>query len=149
MVLFPSKFGYLIMFFKKQKKQKNKQKVVNNYLSIIRFGFYGIKSLNNGVLTVKQLESCRRVIARATRKICKIFLRIFFHQPITQKGIKLRMGRGCGKINRWVFYIKSGLVILETTRVSISFFKILFNSFKIGSFKLPIPVFFIYRSLTI
>ena len=130
------------MYFFKKKKKKRKIENSNNYLSNLQFGLYGIKSETSGILTVKQLEASRRVIVRETKRICKVKIRVFFHQPITKKPLLLRMGRGCGIVKNWIFYVKKGLILLETTKVD---HNLVFGAFKKASFKLPVIISFICR----
>ena len=129
-------------YFKKRYKIKKKENLSNFYLANIQFSVYGLKAEVAGILTAKQLEACRRVITRETQRSCKLLIRIFFFQPITKKPAAMRMGRGCGVVKNWIFYIKKGLILLESARFIQSW---IFNAFKKASTRLPICVKFIYR----
>jgi large subunit ribosomal protein L16 len=87
-----------ICVYKKLHK-KNKKKGFNSFLDIIKFGFYGIQILQSGILVNEQIEIIRRLISRITKRLGFIFIRIFFHHPITKKPLKSRMGKGVGIIN--------------------------------------------------
>jgi|688.fasta_scaffold2465228_1 large subunit ribosomal protein L16 len=86
-----------INIYKKKHKIK-KISLVTNYVGNIQFGFYGIKSLESGILLTQEVETIRRIIARITKRTCKIVIRVFFSQPITKKPLKSRMGKGVGII---------------------------------------------------
>jgi len=83
--------------YKKRHKIKF-SKTTTDYLSTIKFGSYGLKATSSGFLTAKQLEAARRVIARTTKRIGKIIIRVYFQHPITKKPLLTRMGKGCGAI---------------------------------------------------
>ena len=72
--------------------------LINKKLSTIKYGVHGLKTITPGVLTAKQIETARRVISRATKRIGKVFIRVFFNLPITKKPLLSRMGKGCGVI---------------------------------------------------
>ena len=86
-----------INIYKKKHKIK-KISGIKQYAGNIQFGFYGIKSLESGILLTQEVEAIRRVISRITNRICKVLIRVFFSQPITKKPLKSRMGKGVGII---------------------------------------------------
>ena len=85
--------------FKKSQKRRSFLKV-NSVVTLnkLKFGSFALKSIEPGVLTSKQIETARRVISRATKRIGKVFIRVFFNLPITKKPLLSRMGKGCGVI---------------------------------------------------
>ena len=116
--------------------------LMNKKLTTIKYGFYGLKIVTPGILTPKQIETARRVISRETKRIGKIFIRIFFSLPITKKPLMSRMGKGCGVIKKWIAVVKSGTVILEINGVSKRLAK---NALKLASLRLPLKVNIISR----
>ena len=86
-----------INIYKKKHKIK-KISLVKNYAGNIQFGFYGIKSLESGILLTQEVETIRRTISRITKRDCKVLIRVFFSHPITKKPLKSRMGKGVGVI---------------------------------------------------
>jgi large subunit ribosomal protein L16 len=72
--------------------------ITNKNLNVIKYGFYALKVVAPGVLTAKQVEAARRVISRETKRIGKIFIRVFFNLAKTKKPLLSRMGKGCGPI---------------------------------------------------
>lgn len=86
-----------ITIYKKKHKIKNFG-IVKNYSGNIQFGLYGIKIIESGILLIEEIETIRRVVSRVTKRVGKIIIRIFFSQPLTQKPLKSRMGKGVGAI---------------------------------------------------
>jgi large subunit ribosomal protein L16 len=84
--------------YKKYHKKKNICKFEKNKLISIKRGLYAIKTLNSGILTPKQLETARRIIAKITKRLGKIIINIFFKHPLTKKPLLSRMGKGSGNI---------------------------------------------------
>jgi large subunit ribosomal protein L16 len=72
--------------------------LINKKLSTIKYGLHGLKVVKPGILTAKQIETARRVISRETKRVGKVFIRVFFNLPITKKPLLSRMGKGCGPI---------------------------------------------------
>jgi len=97
----------------KKKHKKKKIRRVTSYAGNIKFGFYGFKIIENGIILSEEVEVIRRIIARITKRSSKIFIRIFFCQPITKKPLKSRMGKGVGPLLHYVSFIKKGLIFLE------------------------------------
>jgi len=82
----------------KKKHKKKKVGLIKNYLGSIKFGLYGIKAIESGILLTQEIEAIRRIVSRITKRTGKLFIRIFFCQPITKKPLKSRMGKGVGLI---------------------------------------------------
>lgn len=128
-------------------KKRHKKKFITStteFLTTIKIGSYGLKAISSGFLTAKQLETARRVIARVTKRVGKILIRVFFNQPLTKKPLLTRMGKGSGPVKGWVFYVKKGIVLLETNNVSK---KLAFMAFKSAGLRLPIKLDFIVRDV--
>jgi len=94
----------------------------NNDLSLInvnnlKYGTYGIQALSFSIVTYKQINSFRIKLSRSLKKTeslkFKIYIRIFFICPITQKPKLTRMGKGSGAIRKWVGLLKPGLIFIE------------------------------------
>jgi len=72
-------------------KKKHKKKIsgsIKNYLGIIKFGVYGIKVLESGILLTQEVETIRRVISRITKRLSKFIIRVFFFSAHYKKTIK-------------------------------------------------------------
>ncbi len=110
--------------------------------SEINFGEYGIKSLEPGWITSRQIESARIAITRAAKKGCKVWIRIFPDKPITKKPAETRMGKGKGNPEYWVAVVKPGRILYEISGVNEEVAR---QAFKLASKKLPISTRFVRR----
>ena len=86
----------------------------------LEFGEFGLKSLGRGWLTARQIEAARKAIAHSTKRIGKVWLRVFPDKPYTKKGAGVRMGGGKGDVKEFVFPIglawpRRILVLIKTT----------------------------------
>lgn len=79
----------------------------------VNFGSDGIKSLNEGWITDRQIEACRVILARATRKVGRFWIRIFPHKPYTKKPPEVTMGAGKGDVSHYVAGVAPGTVLFE------------------------------------
>src|SRR3990167_3242462 len=77
------------------------------------FGNYGLKSLGQGWLTDRQIEACRVVLARSTRKAGRFWIRIFPDRPYTKKPPEVTMGAGKGDVSHYVAAVAPGRVLFE------------------------------------
>jgi large subunit ribosomal protein L16 len=101
----------------------------------VAFGTYGLKAMESGWLSARQIESSRITIARITRKIGRMWIRVFPDKPITQKPAETRMGKGKGAPEYWVANVKPGKILFEIEGVS---FEEAEAAFKNAGHKLPI-----------
>jgi large subunit ribosomal protein L16 len=88
----------IVTKYKKKFRLKKIVNVKNKFLGLCQFGFYGIKAVSSGFLTNKQVETMRRVIAKITKRIGNIFIRVVFQHSLTGKSLHTRMGKGAGFI---------------------------------------------------
>lgn len=79
----------------------------------LRFGTYGIQSLGQGFLTVRQIEAVRRTITGRLKRKGKVWIRAFPDYPRTAKPKEVRMGRGKGNVDHWVCFVKPGRILFE------------------------------------
>jgi large subunit ribosomal protein L16 len=79
----------------------------------VNFGSYGLKTLESAWITDRQIESCRVVLARATRKAGKFWIRIFPDKPYTKKPPEVTMGAGKGDVDHFVASVTPGRVLFE------------------------------------
>jgi large subunit ribosomal protein L16 len=108
----------------------------------VAFGDYGMKATTGGYLTNRQLESARKVIVRVTRKVGKIWFRVFPDLPYTKKGLEMPMGSGKGDVDTYRVRVKPGKVIFEISGVDR---KTAEEVLKQASYKLPIKTTVIER----
>ncbi|MBT4369689.1 MAG: 50S ribosomal protein L16, partial [Candidatus Marinimicrobia bacterium] len=74
----------------------------------VAFGNYGLKAVESGWVTARQIEASRIVISRVVRKIGKMWIRIFPDKPVTSRPAETRMGKGKGAPDHWIAVVKPG-----------------------------------------
>ena len=79
----------------------------------VTFGDFGLKALEPGWVSSRQIESARRAVVRALRRRGKIWIRIFPDKPVTQKAAETRMGKGKGNVEYWAAVVKPGRIMFE------------------------------------
>jgi large subunit ribosomal protein L16 len=79
----------------------------------LNFGDYGLKALEPGWISARQIEAARRAIVRAFRRRGKFWIRIFPDKPVTQRAAETRMGKGKGDVEYWVAVVKPGRIMFE------------------------------------
>ncbi|QJC34158.1 50S ribosomal protein L16 [Enterobacteriaceae endosymbiont of Donacia cinerea] len=125
--------------FKKMHKGRNGGVIIGMN---INFGTYGIKAINRGRITSKQIESARRAISHFIKRQGKIWIRIFPDKPITKKPLEVRMGKGKGNVEYWVALVQPGRILYEIDGVSELIAR---RAFKLGVAKLPIKTIFLKK----
>jgi large subunit ribosomal protein L16 len=108
----------------------------------VSFGEFGIKAVEPGWITSRQIEAARVAITRHAKKGCKVWIRIFPDKPITRKPAETRMGKGKGNPEYWVAVIKPGRILYEVSGISEDLAK---EAFKRASQKLPVTTKFVKR----
>ena len=83
----------------------------------VQYGDYGIKSLENGWVTNRQIEAARIAMTRKIRRGGKVWINVFPDKPVTQKPAETRMGSGKGAPEHWVAVVKPGRVMFELAGV--------------------------------
>ena len=112
----------------------------------VSFGEFGLKALEPGWVSSRQIEAARIAITRHVKRGCKVWIRIFPDKPITKKPAETRMGKGKGSPEYWVAVVKSGRVLYEMSGVTEEVAK---SALRLASFKLPIATKFVKREETV
>ena len=99
------------------------------------YGSYGMKAIEPGWITNRQIEAGRVALSKRVRKVGRLWIRIFPHKAITKKPAETRMGKGKGTPEDWVSVIKPGRIIYELDGLDENESK---EAFKACSHKLPI-----------
>ncbi|MGL9717552.1 MAG: 50S ribosomal protein L16 [Wolbachia sp.] len=81
--------------------------------STLSFGGYGLKAIEVGRIQSKHIETVRRVISRTLKRSGKVWIRVFPDTPVSKKPADVRMGKGKGSVEFWVFKTKPGRVLFE------------------------------------
>ena len=84
----------------------------------VQYGDFGIKSLDNGWVTNRQIEAARIAMTRKIRRGGKVWINLFPDKPFTKKPAETRMGSGKGSPEGWVAVVKPGRVMFELSGVS-------------------------------
>lgn len=100
----------------------------------VSFGDFGLKALERGRMTSRQIEAGRRVMTRHVKRGAKIWIRVFPDKPITTKPLEVRMGKGKGSVDYWVAQIQPGRVLYEIQGVDE---KLASEAFALAAAKLP------------
>jgi len=100
---------------KYRKTQKGGKKILGTAPrgTTLKFGAFGLKSLESGKLNSRQIESARKVITRYMKRAGKLWIVVFPHTPITKKPAEVRMGSGKGNVEYYAAKIKPGRIIFE------------------------------------
>ena len=120
---------------KYRKTQKGHRKGMANSGDYVSFGSYGLKAMESGWITSRQIESARITISRKVRKIGRMWIRIFPDKSITKKPAETRMGKGKGSPEYWVAVVKPGRILFEIEGLDE---KEAEETFRLCSHKLPI-----------
>jgi large subunit ribosomal protein L16 len=121
--------------FRKRRKVKPSGKATSGFE--VSFGLYGIKALTAYRITEKHIETCKQIISKNTKAKGKYWVRVFPHNPVTEKPADVRMGNGKGGVEYWMADVSAGTMLFELDGVSHEEAKVIFA--KVAS-KLPISV---------
>ena len=103
---------------KYRKPQKGRMTGLAKGGDYVSFGTYGLKAIEPGWVTARQIEASRIVISRVVRKIGKMWIRIFPDKPVTARPAETRMGKGKGALDHWIAVVKPGRILFEIDGVS-------------------------------
>jgi large subunit ribosomal protein L16 len=100
-----------------RKVQRGRRRGTSKGHTTVHFGEYGLKSLDAGWLTNRQIEAARIAMTRKIKRGGKVWINIFPDKPVTQKPAETRMGSGKGSPEHWVAVVKPGRVMFELAGV--------------------------------
>ena len=126
--------------YRKQHKGRIKGNAGRGHL--VSFGSFGLKSVDPGRLTSRQIESARIALTRFMKREGKVWIRIFPDKPITSKPAEVRMGKGKGALDHWVAVIKPGTIMFEVDGVSVETAR---EALRLAAQKLPCLTSFVIR----
>ena len=109
----------------------------------LSFGDYGLKTLEPGWITNRQIEAARVAIMRHIKRGGKLWIRIFPDKPITKKPAETRMGKGKGAPEAWVSVVKPGRVLFEMEGISLADAR---EALRLAGHKLPLATRFVTRA---
>ena len=127
-LLFPKKWK-----FRKQHRWRIKwESFRGNYVA---FWDFWLKATSNNYITNRQIEAARKVIVRYTRKVWKIWIRVFPDLPYTKKWLEMPMGKGKWDVDIYRFRVKRGRILFEVNWVRR---EVAEEAFRQASYKLPV-----------
>ena len=128
-----------VKFRKMQKGNMNGKAYTGSEVS---FGEFGLKAMEPGWVSSRQIEAARIAINRHVKRGCKVWIRVFPDKPITKKPAETRMGKGKGAPEYWVAVVTPGRVLYEISGVTETLAK---EAFRLASHKLPVSTKFVKR----
>ncbi len=127
---------------KYRKQQKGRMQGKAGRASAVSFGEYGLKALDPGWVSDRQIEAARIAMTRYIQRGGKIWIRIFPNKPVTRKPAETRMGKGKGTPEGWVAVVRPGRVLYEMEGVTRDVAR---EAMRLASHKLPIRTRFVTR----
>jgi large subunit ribosomal protein L16 len=110
--------------------------------SDLSFGDFGLKALECGWVTDRQIEAARVAMTRSIKRGGKVWIRLFPDKPITKKPAETRMGKGKGAPEQWVAVIRPGKILFEMEGVTTD---VASEAMRLAAQKLPINCKFVMR----
>ena len=102
--------------------------------SVLNFGAYGLKAVEPGRVTARQIEASRRAITRHMKRLGRVWIRIFPDVPVSTKPAEVRMGSGKGAPEFWACRVHPGRIMFEIDGVSEQIAR---EAFTLAAAKLP------------
>lgn len=125
-----------------RKMQKGRMKGNATRGAKISFGSFGIKTLDEGFITSRQIEAARIAVTRYMKREGKVWIRIFPDKPMTSKPAEVRMGKGKGAPSHWVAPVRPGRMLFECDGVSTAVAQ---EAMRLAAQKLPVRTKFVVR----
>jgi large subunit ribosomal protein L16 len=113
--------------------------------STLSFGDYGLKALECGWITDRQIEAARVAMTRSIKRGGKVWIRLFPDKPITKKPAETRMGKGKGAPEQWVAVIRPGKILFEMEGVAP---EVAAQAMRLAAHKLPMKTKVVSREVT-
>jgi len=108
----------------------------------LSFGSFGIKTLEEGWLTSRQIEAARQAVTRYMKREGQIWIKIFPDKPVTKKPAEVRMGKGKGAPELFVARITPGRILFEAEGVPVAVAR---EAMRLAAQKLPVTTKFVVR----
>ena len=112
--------------------------------SSISFGEYGLKAMECGWITARQIEAARIAMTRFIKRGGKVWIRLFPDKPITKKPAETRMGKGKGAPEEWVAVIRPGKMLFEMEGVTPELAR---EAMRLAAHKIPLKTKFVMREV--
>ncbi|MBR5526791.1 MAG: 50S ribosomal protein L16 [Brochothrix sp.] len=125
-----------------RRPQKSKIKGIAHRGHELAFGTFGIKSMEDALITARQIEAARQAVTRYMKREGQIWIRIFPDKPITKKPQDVRMGKGKGDVEYFAARVYPGHMLFEAEGVSLAIAK---EAMRLAAQKLPVTTKFVVR----
>lgn len=126
---------------RKQQKGRNRGKATRG--DKLNFGDFGLKTLEPGWITDRQIEAARIAMTRHIKRGGKVWIRMFPDKPITKKPAETRMGKGKGAPDHWVAVVRPGRILYEIQGVEEGLAR---EAMRLAAQKLPVKTKFVTRA---
>jgi large subunit ribosomal protein L16 len=127
---------------KYRKRQKGRMTGLATRGNAVNFGDFGLKAMEPGWVTNRQIEAGRIAITRHVKRGGKVWIRVFPDKPVTHKPAETRMGKGKGAPDGWVAVVRPGLILFEIEGVGEDVAR---EAFRLASHKFGIATKFVSR----
>src|SRR6478752_2837858 len=134
-MLLPKKTKY-------RKYQRGRRRGMSKGQTTVQAGDFGLKVLEAGWITNRQIEAARIAMTRKIRRGGKVWITVFPDKPVTQKPLETRMGSGKGSPERWVAVVKPGRIMFELAGVPEPLAR---EAIRLAAMKLPVRTKFVKR----
>ena len=126
--------------FRKQFKGRNRGLASTG--SKVSFGEFGLKAVERGRVTARQIEAARRAMTRHMKRAGRVWIRIFPDVPVSQKPAEVRQGKGKGTPEYWAARVKPGRIMFEIDGVTKEVAR---RAMELAAAKLPLQTRFVTR----
>jgi len=126
-----------------RKQQRGRRSGCTKGAAKVDFGEYGLKAMETGWVTARQIEAARVALTRHIKRGGKIWIRVFPDKPFTKKPAETRMGKGKGAPEMWVAVVKRGRVMFEIEGVGEELAR---EAIRLAGHKFPIATQFVKRA---
>ena len=120
---------------KYRKQQKGRNRGLAHRGSTLSFGSFGLKTVDAGRITNRQIEAARIAMTRYMKREGQVCIRIFPDKPITSKPAEVRMGKGKGALSHYVAVVRPGRIMFEMDGVTQ---ETAFEALRLAAQKLPV-----------
>jgi large subunit ribosomal protein L16 len=135
-MLMPKKIRY-------RKVQRGRRKGLSKGGRDVLYGDFGLQAVEPAWLTGPQIESARVTLSRRTKKVGKLYIRVFPQKPVSKKPAETRMGKGKGNVEMWVCVVKRERIMFEVGGLDEVAAK---QALKAAAYKLPMKTKIVKRT---
>jgi large subunit ribosomal protein L16 len=129
---------------KRRKQHRGRMRGLAHRGCNVDFGEFGLKAMEPGWVTARQIEAARIAMTRSIKRSGKVWIRVFPDKPVSKKPLETRMGKGKGGPEFWVAVVRPGLIMFEIEGVKPEIAR---EAMRLASHKLPIETKFVSREI--